>query len=354
MLNRVEIVVRGGKGGDGIVHFRHEKYIPFGGADGGDGGKGGDVRLVADGKVDSLDSYASRRRLEAASGGRGMAAKSHGKNAPDLTALVPPGTIVYELTPEGKRIKLADLLNPGDWCMAARGGAGGMGNPHFVTPVRQAPERRTPGKPGEERRLVLDFRLPVDVAILGYPNTGKSTLLSALTSARPKIADYPFTTTVPVLGHRDLGPYADERLLMAELPALVAGSHEGKGVGAANLAHAERARALVLLLDGSADAPAELAALKAELASHDPPLDGKPQVVAVNKMDLPEAKARLPALKKRLGKGALYLSALTGEGLPELAKRIEEQATGPSGGPPAGEEAEFVFRPKPLKKRVKK
>jgi GTP-binding protein len=354
MLNRVEIRVRGGKGGDGSVHFRHEKYVPFGGADGGDGGKGGDVILEAEGKVDGLDNYANRRSLEAPDGEPGRSAKSHGKNAPDFKASVPPGTIIYELTPEGKRVRLADLLNPGDTCVVARGGRGGKGNPHFVTPVRQAPEKRTPGRPGEEHRLELDFRLPVDVAILGYPNTGKSTLLSALTTARPKIADYPFTTTVPVLGHRDLDPYGDKRLLMAELPALVAGSHEGRGVGATHLAHAERARLLVLLLDGSEDAPAERAALEAELASHEPPLDGKPRISAVNKMDLPEAKARLPALKKRLGKEALYLSALTGEGLPELAKRIEELAAQAPGEPAAGEEAEFVFRPKPLRKRIKK
>jgi GTP-binding protein len=194
----------------------------------------------------------------------------------------------------------------------------------------------------------------VDVAILGYPNTGKSTLLSALTTARPKIAEYPFTTTVPVLGHRSLGPYGDQRLVLAELPALVAGAHEGRGLGAGNLVHAERARVLVLLLDGSGDAPAELSALRQELAAHDPPLDGRLQVLAVNKMDLPEARARLPALRKRLGKDALYLSALTGEGLPELAQRIEEQAAKPSPEAPAAAEAEFVFRPKPLKKRVKR
>lgn len=354
MLNRVEIEVRGGKGGDGSVHFRHAKFVPFGGPDGGDGGKGGDVVLMADGKVDNLGVYSSRRILRAGDGGRGTGANSHGSNAPDLTTAVPPGTVICELSEDGRRVKLADLLNPGDYYIVARGGVGGLGNPHFTSSIHQAPEKRTLGKPGEYRRLELEFRLPVDVAIIGYPNTGKSTLLAALTSARPKIADYPFTTIVPVLGHRDIGPYGDERLVLAELPALVEGAHEGRGLGAEHLAHAERARVLLLLLNGAEDAPAELKVLRTELAAHDPPLDGKPQVVAVNKMDLPEAKARLPALKKRLGKGALYLSALSGEGLPELTRIIEESAARPAEGLVVEEEAEFVFRPKPLKRRTKK
>jgi GTP-binding protein len=309
-----------GDGGNGVASFRREKFVPRGGPDGGDGGDGGSVILVADDRLTSLLDFTHRSHLRAERGQHGEGAKKYGRNSADLVVPVPVGTLVWQ--EDGEPRLLADLNVPGKRLLAARGGPGGRGNAHFATPRRQAPDFAEKGGPGERRRLRLELRLLADVGLIGFPNVGKSTLISRVSSARPKIADYPFTTLAPVLGVVRLS--AESSFVMADLPGLIEGAHRGVGRGHEFLRHVERTRLLVHLLDLAApdrDPFEDMQVVNRELVLHDPRLTDLPQIVAGNKVDLPGARDAGQRLADR-GLDIICLSAVTGEGVPALLARI--------------------------------
>ena len=319
MLDRVEIEVRAGKGGNGMVSFRHEKFVPFGGPDGGDGGSGGDVIIKAELAVSSLGAFKRKRQLKAGNGSGGGRNKRHGKKGEDLVLAVPVGTIVTHKLQIGDDSFIADLDKPGKSVVVAGGGRGGLGNTHFATSTNQAPQIAQKGEAGEEIALILEMRLIADVGIIGYPNAGKSSLLSRVSAAKPEIAGYPFTTREPILGVVELGK---DSLVLAEIPGLIDGAHLGKGLGHDFLRHVGRTRILIHLVDGSVKSPAEaMVAVSTELGLFDSALAKKPQLVAVNKIDLPEVRARTSEIRddfKGMGLKVFFISALSGEGVPEL------------------------------------
>ncbi len=345
-LDEVEIEVEAGKGGDGIVHFRREKYVPRGGPDGGDGGRGGDVVLYVDPHLNTLAPFRYRKRFKAQDGGRGGPNNRTGKSAPPLRIPVPPGTLVYDAD-TGQL--LGDLTEPGQELVVARGGRGGRGNARFKGPRRQAPRLAERGEPGEKRRLRLELRLIADVGIVGVPNAGKSTLLARVTAAKPKIAPYPFTTLVPNLGVAYLDDEGYKTLVLADIPGLIEGAHKGHGLGHDFLRHIQRTRVLIHMLDGlSPDPVADFHQINSELALFDPKLAEKPQIVAFNKMDMPEAQERWPQVEKAiraLGYDILPISALTGMNVrPLLWKAAELVAKTPE--PQLFEAEELpVYRP---------
>ncbi len=319
-IDEAKIYVQSGKGGDGMVHFRREKYIPRGGPDGGDGGHGGDVVLVVNPHLNTLAAFRHKRHFRAASGGKGGPNNRTGKSAEALLLEVPPGTVVYDADTDEV---LGDLVEPGQRLVVCRGGRGGRGNARFATARRQVPRLAERGEPGEERWLRLELKLIADVGIVGVPNAGKSTLLSTVTNAKPKIAPYPFTTLEPNLGVAELDD--ETTLVLADIPGLIEGAHQGQGLGDQFLRHIQRTRVLIHLLDGTAADPLlDFQQINAELALFDPGLGEKPQVVAFNKMDLPAAQARWPEVAAALqGRGyePLPVSAATGEGLRDLLYR---------------------------------
>jgi GTP-binding protein len=349
MIDRVEIWVKAGNGGNGVISFRREKFVPFGGPDGGDGGDGGSIFLVASRGLSTLTHLRQRRHYRARKGEHGKGKNRHGKRGNDVALAVPLGTLVQRKEDNG-RVTLADLTVEGQRVLVAKGGRGGWGNAHFATPTNQAPRIAQEGKPGEEWQLLLDLKLLADVGIIGYPNVGKSTLLSSVSRASPKVADYPFTTTEPVLGVVELGYRA---FVLAEIPGLIEGAHQGRGLGHDFLRHIERTRVLIHLLDGSAEHPlSDLNKTNEELRLFNPALGEKPQLVAINKIDLPSVRTRLPELRRTL-RGieppVYFISAATGEGIAELMNKTAEllQLSLPQ---PEAEAAEFkVFRPKPVK-----
>ena len=321
-IDEAEIEVSGGDGGNGCMSMRREKYIPHGGPDGGDGGHGGSVILEAVAGVDTLLDMVGRHHWYAPSGKPGMGKKKDGKAGADLIIRVPPGTLVYD---RDTGVLLTDLVPAGRRVLVAKGGRGGRGNTHFTTSVRQAPEFAEPGKPGQVRRLKLQLRLIADVGLIGLPNAGKSTLLSRLSAARPKVADYPFTTLSPQLGIAELD--AQRRLVLADIPGLIAGAHHGAGLGQDFLRHIERTRVLVHLidmvpLDGGTPAQA-YQTIRAELAAYSPKLANKPEILVANKMDLTGAPEQLAELRLALpGHTILAISAATGTGLRPLLESI--------------------------------
>ena len=320
MHDRARIHVTAGRGGDGSTSFRREAHVPRGGPDGGDGGRGGDVVVVADDSLRDLQAFRRRAHWKADRGRHGEGSLRHGRSGAPLEIRVPPGTQVEGL--EGAR---HDLVRPGQRAVVARGGQGGRGNKHFATPTRQAPRFAERGLPGDEGWIELRLKLLADVGLVGLPNAGKSSLLARLTRAAPKVADYPFTTLAPVLGtlERD-----DRQLVVADIPGLIAGASEGAGLGHEFLAHVERTRLLVHVLelaplDGS-DPEANLATIERELAAHDPRLAQLPRVLALSKADLvpaPDAERAAGRWRERLGEGTpvAVTSAVTGQGLDELA-----------------------------------
>jgi len=295
-IDEAKIFVRSGKGGDGMVHFRREKYVPRGGPDGGDGGRGGDVILKVLPTLNTLVAFRHTSRFLAQNGGNGAKQNMTGRSAEDMVIYVPPGTIVYD---DKSGEVLGDLVEPGQQFVAAVGGRGGRGNTHFANSVNQVPKIAEKGAPPEERSLRLELKLIADVGIVGVPNAGKSTFLAAVTNARPKIAPYPFTTIEPNLGVADLDD--ETSLILADIPGLIEGAHQGVGLGDAFLRHIQRTRVIIHLLDGTAEDPLlDFAQINSELALFDPALARKPQVVAVNKIDLPEVQARLPKIVSEL------------------------------------------------------
>ena len=333
-----------------MIGFRREKYVPYGGPDGGDGGHGGNISVVADRGMNTLlKYYQGKRRFAAERGENGSGRKKHGKNGSDLDIKVPQGTLIYKER-EGERELMVDMAVDGQRVMVARGGRGGYGNTRFATPVNQAPRIAQKGEVGDEASLILELKLIADVGIIGHPSVGKSTLLAAASAARPKIAAYPFTTTEPILGVVDVG---HNSFVLAEIPGLIEGAHRGLGLGHDFLRHAERTRVLIHLLDGSSANPrADMDQINKELAMFNPVLASKRQLVAVNKIDLPEVLERVPELQKELGNGEapFFISAATTEGVSQLMTKACEMLD--SVATPQPVEAITVFRPQPRKERV--
>ena len=330
-FDTAQIHIVAGKGGDGTVAFRREKYVPFGGPSGGDGGRGGDVILFVDPKINTLVYFRHHRKFKAGAGENGRTKNQTGANGRDARIPVPPGVVVRDA---GTGEVLGDLIQPHAELIAARGGAPGKGNARFATSTNQAPRMATNGLPGEERMLDLELKLIADVGLVGLPNAGKSTLLAATTAARPKIAPYPFTTLEPNLGVVDLD--IDTSFVMADIPGLIEGASTGKGLGHEFLRHIERTRILIHLLDGSQpDAIKDLDVVNAELAAFGHGLANKPQIVAFNKIDLVEAQdnwQKVHKVLKQRGVETMTISAATHTNTRELMYRAA-QLLRAQGGP---------------------
>lgn len=325
-IDECEIRVEAGDGGNGCVAFRRERYIPFGGPAGGDGGRGGDVVFVADSGLGTLQDLTHQRVLRAESGAHGEGKDCYGRSGRDLVVRVPVGTVVYD---RDTREKLCELLEPNARAVVARGGRGGRGNKHFATPVDRAPRRAEPGEPGEKRELYLELKVMADVGLLGFPNVGKSTFVSAVSRARPKIADYPFTTLEPHLGVVDLGDF--KTFVVADIPGLIAGAHTGAGLGDRFLRHIERTKLLLHLVDVSVwvkDPIADYRTITQELAAYSSEVAAKPKIVVATKIDALESPERLDEFKDFCdGEGleCRAISAATGEGVDELLRAIERR-----------------------------
>ncbi len=336
------IHVQAGNGGDGCIAFRREKYVPYGGPSGGDGGQGGDVILFVDPHLNTLYRFSRQYHYRAESGQSGRSKDRHGASGPELRVPVPAGTLVRDA--DTGRL-LADLTEPDQQVVVARGGRGGRGNARFASPTNQAPRMAEHGEPGEERTLQLELKLLADVGLVGKPNAGKSTFLAAVTAARPKIAPYPFTTLQPQLGVVVLDPQTD--FVLADMPGLIEGASEGKGLGHEFLRHIERTRLLLHLVDAAAPDPlGDFAAINEELAAFGHGLADKPQLVALNKIDLPEAQQRLSELRQSLraqGYEVLATSGVTHEGTRELLWRAVQRLAELPRAPEAVYEAP-VFR----------
>ena len=322
-VDRVKIFVKGGDGGRGCVSFRRESYVPRGGPDGGVGGKGGDVVLQAVSHHNTLLPLRYHTEHRAERGEHGGPGNRTGRSGADLVVTVPPGTIARE---EATGETIGEVLKPGDRLVLARGGRGGRGNRSFLSNSNRAPREAEPGETGEERWLRLELRLIADVGLLGMPNAGKSTLLSRISAARPKIADYPFTTLSPVLGVAEAG---DSNFVVADIPGIIEGAHAGAGLGLEFLRHVQRTRALLLVVDASGasgrDPVADLRAVREEVVRFDPALLERPQMVAATKRDAVGAHDPLPELRRAaeaLGLRTVPVSAVSGEGLPELKQQL--------------------------------
>ena len=343
-FDEATLTMRAGSGGNGAIHFRREKYIPRGGPDGGDGGRGGDVILEVASTLNTLLTFRHKREFAAESGKGGGGKDMRGKSAEALVIQVPPGTVVRDVA-TGE--VLGDLTQPGQTLTVARGGRGGRGNARFVNASHQVPRVAEKGAPGEEKQIRLELKLIADVGIVGVPNAGKSTLLASVTAAKPKIAPYPFTTLQPNLGVAEVGDITagGQTLILADIPGLIEGAHLGLGLGFEFLRHIQRTRVLIHVLDGSgADPLADFSQINSELALFDENLARKPQLVALNKMDLPDAQARWPAIKKEgRGYAVLAISAVAQTGVRELLFRAAQLLA--EAPPPLPVEAMPVYRP---------
>lgn len=318
MIDSISIRAVGGNGGDGCISFRRQKFVPKGGPDGGDGGKGGDVVIVGDASYSTLLHLKGRKLYRAGRGGHGSGRNRTGRNGEDLEVRVPVGTEVWRREEDGEWRLLADL-GEGDRIVVARGGGGGKGNLRFVSPTNQEPLLAEKGERGEDVEIRLDMKLLADVGIIGKPNAGKSTLLAACSRAHPKIADYPFTTTEPVLGVVET---RDRQFTLVEIPGLIEGAHEGVGLGIRFLRHAERTRVVVHLLDGlSQDPYRDYQEIHEEVRQYQPAMAERPQVIAVNKVDITEVRERVEEIRaslERVGRPVFFISAARGEGVHEL------------------------------------
>jgi GTP-binding protein len=319
-LDEAKVYIRSGDGGNGCVSFRREKFIEFGGPNGGDGGKGGDVIAEAVDGLNTLIDYRYQQHFHAKNGGGGMGKDRHGANGADALLKVPAGTQIYE---EDGETLLADLTERGQRAVLARGGNGGFGNAHFKSSTNRAPRRANPGQPGEEHTIRLRLKLIADGGIVGLPNAGKSTFLAAVSAAKPKIADYPFTTLQPQLGVVDI----DRReFVLADIPGLIEGAHEGVGLGDRFLGHVERCRVLLHLVDGTGgDAGAAYKTVRAELAAYGHGLADKPEIVALNKADAlneDQIKQQTARLKRAAKKVPMVISAVSGDGVPEVLRAL--------------------------------
>jgi GTP-binding protein len=347
-VDEATIDVVAGNGGNGCMSFRREKFIPFGGPNGGDGGRGGSVWALADPNLNTLIDFRYARRHEARNGENGRGSDQYGAAAEDIVLRVPVGTIVSDA---GSGARIAELLAPEERVLLAKGGDGGFGNLHFKSSTNRAPRQKTPGWPGEQRRLKLELRVLADVGLLGMPNAGKSTLIAAISNARPKIADYPFTTLHPNLGVVRVAP--EQSFVVADIPGLIEGAAEGAGLGHQFLRHLQRTRLLLHLVDfapfdEAADPVAEVRAIVAELEKYDPALAAKPRWLVLNKVDMipaDERAARVKAFVRRLRwKGPVFaVSALTREGLEALVRAVYGQVAAAT--PPPAEARDPRFDP---------
>ncbi|HEX9840211.1 MAG TPA: GTPase ObgE [Anaerolineales bacterium] len=305
--DQVEIHVKSGKGGDGMMHFRREKFIPRGGPDGGDGGKGGDVIFEVKSTLNTLSSFRQNQKFKAEEGVKGGPSQRTGHNGKDLIIYVPPGTVLFDAD-TGELI--GDLTEAGQQLTVLKGGRGGRGNQHFATSRNQAPRIAEKGEPAEEKRIKLELKLIADIGLIGVPNAGKSTLLSVLTNARPKIAAYPFTTLEPNLGVANIDD--DTTVVLADIPGLIEGASQGAGLGHDFLRHVQRTRVLIHLLDGFSEDPlADYSQINSELSLFDPNLAKKPQLVALNKIDQPEVQERLGDIQKQFKKQKVELMTIS-------------------------------------------
>jgi len=323
-IDEAKVSVHAGDGGDGCVAFLREKYRPKGGPSGGDGGDGGDVVFVVDANLGTLLDFKYQPLLRARGGEQGRGKQQYGKRGEDLVVRIPPGTLVYDADTGDL---LGDLRQPGTRFIAAQGGHGGAGNMHFASSTNQSPRFAKPGTPGVERTLRLELRLLADVGLVGFPSVGKSSLIRRVSAARPRVADYPFTTLVPHLGVVRLDE--DTTFVLADIPGLIEGAHEGAGLGHQFLRHVARTAVLVHMLDISGltgrDPLQDFETINRELEAFDPELASKPQIVAANKIDLAEARERFPELRDTLRARGIELwplSAATGEGIRELLREV--------------------------------
>ncbi len=321
-IDEAEIQVRAGKGGDGCLSFRREKYIPKGGPDGGDGGDGGSVYAEATPGVDTLLDFSGRHHWYAANGQPGESKNKSGRKGGDLILQLPPGTLIYDCE---TNVRIKDLSDVGERITIAQGGRGGRGNTRFARATNQTPREFETGTPGQERRLRLELKLIADVGIVGMPNAGKSTLLARISKARPKIADYPFTTLRPQLGIVELT--GQRRFVMADIPGLIEGAHDGAGLGDAFLRHIERTRVILHMVDvGSDDPPLPPAeayrAIRAELARFSDTLAGKDELIVGSKLDLTDGEEPIGAFAEEIGKKVLPVSAVSGKGVSALLEAL--------------------------------
>jgi GTPase len=317
-IDEATITVAGGRGGDGIVAWRREKYVPKGGPAGGDGGRGGDVVLEAAAELGTLIEFRFKKHFAAEAGKGGSTSNKSGRSAENLVVPVPVGTLIYRIEEDGREWLLADLSAPGQQLRAAKGGRGGLGNQHFATSSRQAPRFAEKGEPAESFTLRLELKLLADCGVIGLPNAGKSTLLAASSAARPKIADYPFTTLEPQLGVVRLGP--EESFVMVDVPGLIEGAHDGSGLGDRFLRHVERTRVLIHLMDGARPVDEILAdkdVIENELRMWNPLLAERPTIPVISKLDLPDARLSFAELQARIP-DLRGISAATGEGVRDL------------------------------------
>jgi GTP-binding protein len=331
-IDECELRVEAGSGGKGAVAFRREKYIPFGGPAGGDGGRGGDVVLLADSGLGTLHDLIHHNVVRADPGGNGMGKDCYGRAAKDVEVRVPVGTIVFD---RDSQEKLCELTRPQERFVVAKGGQGGRGNKHFATPEDRAPRHAEPGEAGEMRHLRLELKVMADVGLLGFPNVGKSTFISAVSKARPKVADYPFTTLVPHLGVVTIGDYRaglGRSFVVADIPGLIPGASEGAGLGIRFLRHLDRTRLLLHLITYTGEegrSPLEdYHVIRKELKAYSPELARRPEVVAMTKADLPEVQEAYAELKPefdKLGIDLLLLSAATHQGLSEMVQHLAER-----------------------------
>ncbi|QIW80868.1 GTPase ObgE [Bacillus tequilensis] len=325
-VDQVKVYVKGGDGGNGMVAFRREKYVPKGGPAGGDGGKGGDVVFEVDEGLRTLMDFRYKKHFKAIRGEHGMSKNQHGRNADDMIIKVPPGTVV---TDDDTKQVIADLTEHGQQAVIARGGRGGRGNSRFATPANPAPQLSENGEPGKERYIVLELKVLADVGLVGFPSVGKSTLLSVVSSAKPKIADYHFTTLVPNLGMVETDD--GRSFVMADLPGLIEGAHQGVGLGHQFLRHIERTRVIVHVIDMSGlegrDPYEDYVTINQELSEYNLRLTERPQIIVANKMDMPQAAENLEAFKEKLTDDypVFPISAVTREGLRELLFEVANQ-----------------------------
>jgi GTP-binding protein len=319
-VDEVDISVSSGAGGDGCMSFRREKFIPKGGPNGGDGGNGGSVFIKADESYNTLQHLAGHHHWSAQRGGHGLGKNCYGKRGEDMYVLVPPGTIIRDADYD---IVIKDLASAGDTICIAHGGRGGFGNTHFKTAVNQAPRFAEPGGLGQTRKLHLELKLIADAGLVGKPNAGKSTLLSRVSSAKPKIAAYPFTTLHPCLGIAEVGP--GRRVVLADIPGLIEGAHLGTGLGVEFLRHVERTRLLIHMVDIApleGDPVEDYKAIQRELAQYSKTLAEKPQIVVANKMDLTGSDQNLQRFVREVGVEVMPISGVTGKGLEALKERV--------------------------------
>jgi GTP-binding protein len=343
-IDQVEIQVKSGKGGDGMMHFRREKFIPLGGPDGGDGGKGGDVILEVKSTLNTLSSFRQNQKFKAEDGVKGGPSQMSGRYGNDLILYVPPGTVIFDAD-TGELI--GDLTQPGQQLNILKGGRGGRGNQHFATSRNQVPRTAEKGEPAQERRIKLELKLIADIGLIGVPNAGKSTLLSVLTNAKPKIASYPFTTLEPNLGVANIDD--NTTVVLADIPGLIEGASQGVGLGHDFLRHIQRTRVLIHILDGLSEDPvADYSQINSELALFDPNLAKKPQLVALNKIDQPEVQESLGEIQKKFKKlnvDLMTISALARTNTRELLVKAHQKLA----DAPALEEVELplpVYKPK--------